>query len=168
VATLQEIKDELTNGPLAADIAPFLTMVFNDEEPLRTKLADRQGMLTPDAAFEISKILNDSTKIPTAFNKVSNSVFVKAITPILLKVSSLSDSKRNYWTMVLDIFTDNDEIDLNNPDLTTMLDNAINDNLLNKKQKDSILALKGISTQSRLQELGWSLSTEELQRCIQN
>jgi hypothetical protein len=66
VATLQEIKDELTNGPLAADIAPFLTMVFNDEEPLRTKLADRQGMLTPDAAFEISKILNDSTKIPTA------------------------------------------------------------------------------------------------------
>jgi hypothetical protein len=53
--THDELKNEIENGPLAPELAPFWADVFGPHH--KSELAWRIGILTPDAAFEIRKLL---------------------------------------------------------------------------------------------------------------
>lgn len=53
--TRDELKNEIENGPLATDLAPFWADVFGPHD--KSELDWRIGILKPDAAFEIRKLL---------------------------------------------------------------------------------------------------------------
>jgi hypothetical protein len=55
--TRDELKNEIENGPLAAELVPFWADVFGPHD--KSELDWRIGILKPDAAFEIRKLLID-------------------------------------------------------------------------------------------------------------
>jgi hypothetical protein len=160
--THQEIRKEILEGPLSREIAPCLTMVFNDLEPIRSKLPHRQGMLTPDGAFEILRILNDPTKRPKK-NTVVNSVdFIKALYPLFFKIAKLSQTRQDYWNLMLKLVSEN-QIEISKSQINDLIEMAIVDNIMDKELKQSLLNLFVDGTQSRLNELGWNLTNEDIQ-----
>lgn len=162
--TLAELKAEIEQGPLSLELAPYWSKVFDDPEPLRTKLLGRQGVLKPDAANDILTILNDSTKRTRSINRVSRGAFIAAVAPLSIAVAQLPEVRQKYWTLLLTLLIGGDEeVDTSRPQIGQIMDAAITDGILTEQQKAAIQAMGGTTTQSRLSELGWSVTIEQIQ-----
>ena len=57
--TPAQLKSVIETGPLAAALAPLWADVFEPHPTKRKELAFREGLLKPDAAFGIHKLLTD-------------------------------------------------------------------------------------------------------------
>jgi hypothetical protein len=56
-----------------------------------------------------------------------------------------------------------DEVNVARPQIGQIMDAAIADGILTSEQKTAIQSIGGTTTQSRLSELGWSVSLEQIQ-----
>jgi len=165
---MAQLKSEIESGPLAALCAPYWLDVFDDAEPLRTKLVGRQGLLKPDAAYEIWRILSDDTRRTKLVTVVSRGVFIGAISPHLSPIASgaMADASRGYWQLIMALLPGADEeVDLSMPSIQSLLLAAQNDGIVTEQQRQTILACGGTTTQSRLAELGWRATVDDVQRC---
>lgn len=168
--TRHELKEEILNGPLRDDCAAYWATVFDDAArpditpEMLAKLSDRQGLLTPDAAYEINRVLSDPTRRPLLVTQVSRGAFIAAVAPLSVAVAQLPDVKQRYWTLILTLLTGGDDtIDVSRVQIASIMAAAIADGILTEQQRDEILGMGGHATQSRFAELGWSVSLEDIQ-----
>lgn len=170
--TITELKAEIASGPLAASCVPYWSDVFDDAEPLRAKLAGRQGLLKPDAAYAIWRILSDDTQRTKAVTVVSRGTFISAISPYLSPIvnnallGGMSETQRGYWQLLMQMLPGADEeVDLAKPSIQGLLLAAQSDGIVTEQQRQAILACGGTTTQSRFAELGWRATVDDVQRC---
>lgn len=161
--TLSELKAEIQSGLLASECAAWWSDVFDDPEPLRTKLAFRQGLLKPDAAFEIHRILSDSSKRTKANKLVSRGVFLASLAPLSSVIATLPETAFKAWSLVIQMAVGGDDtVNLARPSIVGLFDSAVSSGLITEQQKDAILSQGGTTTQSRFDELGWSGVTTDM------
>lgn len=161
--TAAQLKQEVESGPLALELAPFWADVFDDPEPLRTKLLHRQGMLKPDAAYEIHRILSDSSKRTKANKLVSRGAFLASLAPLSSVIATLPDVSFKAWSLVIQMAVGGDDtVNLEHPSIIGLFDSAVSSGLITEQQKDAILSQGGTTNQSRLDELGWSGVTTDM------
>jgi hypothetical protein len=86
--------------------------------------------------------------------------------PLVIGVASLSEQKQVYWGVLLKDMLERKFIDISNPQLNSILDIAVKDELITSSYKNEILNLRNVETQSRLSELGWTITIEEIQNSI--
>lgn len=153
--TPQALKEEVESGPLAADLAAYWSDTFQ-AHPTKPGLDSRVGRLKPDAAFEIRRVLNDPTRRTKTLKYLTRGDFLAALAPMVLLLPTLSDAKQKVWERLLNMLTgSNADVDVTRPSVQALLDVAVSDGLLTSQQR-AALANGGTSTQSRLEELGWS------------
>lgn len=163
--TLAELKTEITSGPLALELAPFWADVFDDPEPQRTKLLHRQGWLKPDAAYEIHRILSDSSKRTKSNKLVSRGAFLASLAPLSTTIAALPDTAFKAWLLVIQMAVGGDDtVNLARPSIVGLFDQAVQSQLITEQEKDAILDQGGTTTQSRLEELGWSVTVDQIQQ----
>lgn len=163
--TLAELKAEIESGPLASELAAWWADVFDDPEPLRTKLAFRQGTLKPDAAYEINRILSDSTKRTKANKLVSRGAFLASLAPLSATIAALPDTAFKAWSLVIQMAVGGDDVvDLARPSIVGLFDSAVSSELITTEQRNAILNQGGTTTQSRLEELDWSVTVDQIQQ----
>lgn len=163
--TLAELKAEIESGPLASELAAWWADVFDDPEPQRTKLPHRQGWLKPDAAYEIHRILSDSSKRTKANAIVSRGAFLASLAPLSTTISALPETAFKAWSLVIQMAVGGDDtVNLARPSIVGLFDSAVSSGLITEQQKDAILNQGGTTTQSRLEELGWSVAVDQIQQ----
>lgn len=163
--TAAQLKQEVESGPLALELAPFWADVFDDLEPMRTKLLHRQGWLKPDAAFEIRRVLADPTKRTKANTLVSRGAFLASLAPLSTTIAALPDTAFKAWLLVIQMAVGGDDmVNLARPSIVDLFDKAVQSQLITEQEKDAILDQGGTTTQSRLDELGWSVTVDQIQQ----
>lgn len=160
VPTPADLKAEIDGGPLAAELAAWWSDVFEPHPTKQAQLAYREGKLKPDAAWEIARVLNDPSKRTKTIKLISRGAFLAAIAPMALVIPTLAEAKQKQWTLILDMLTGgNDEVDITRPNVQLLLDAAVGDGLLTSEQRAG-LANGGTTTQSRAEELGWTVTSD--------
>lgn len=149
--TLAELKAEIESGPLAADLAPFWADTF----PFHPKV-DREGILKPDAAFEIHRRLNHP-QIAVRSATMPRAEFSAKIAPMVLNIELMADSaKKQQWRDILAVLpTMGDPLTITRPEIQALLDKAVADGLMSQQYR-ATLADGGEKIVSRAQQLGWS------------
>lgn len=184
VPTPLELKTEIENGPLKDELAPFWSDVFADDFTNPTieegetqadydsrllrwlerkdRLMSRQGMLKPDAIWEIMTRLNDPTRVDKVVTEVSRSVFVAIVMPLTLKVAQIENATiRSKWELRVQLITAlGDVINLANPMVQGLFTDAVNDGLMTQDIVNLIMSLGGVSKQSQCSYKGWANVTQ--------
>lgn len=167
--TPAQLKAEIESGPLALECEPFWADVFDDPEPLRTKLAFRQGTLKPDAVYGLLKVLNNPSFATKQATTVSRGAFIAMIAPLSFTLTALPSSPetntiKDAWRDVFTLLTGgDDEVNISRAQIGSLMDLAISHGLLTTQQKEAIIASGGSVPQSRLQQLGWTVTDVDLQ-----
>lgn len=154
--TPQELRAEVEDagGPLYARYAPHWADVFDDPEPLRTKLAGRQGRLKPDAADAVARLLNAPGRTRRR-RAVTRGELILLATPMILAIPALPEAKQKVWSLVLTALAGgNDSIDMTQPGIQQMFDLAQADGLLTADARAALVD-GGPEGCSRAEELGW-------------
>lgn len=158
--TPEELKTEIESGPFAEELAVYWANVFPQHH--KPELAWRTGKLTPDAAYDICRILTDTSRRTKTLAFLTRGAFLAAVAPMALALASPSmpEEKKERWTILLNILTGgNDEVDITRPNVQALLNIALADGLFTEQQR-AALVNGGTTTQSRAEELGWSLVPE--------
>lgn len=158
--TPAQLKAEIEGGPLAEELTSFWADVFGPHPTKQEAMAYREGKLKPDAAWEIHRILTDTSRRTKTIKTITRGAFLAAAAPMALALPNLSVTKQQQWTLLLNLLTGgNDDVDITRPQVQQMLSLALQDGLLTQEQR-AVLVDGGTTTQSRTDELDWQISPD--------